>query len=911
MAIIINDNLAVNAGKPVDNKYLNISTPWTSVSQVNTNIPESYRYLGLTVNINSTEYWYKNSVTDGGLVLKNLVGTLNNVINGLSLVSSGTTVSLGGTLTGNTVFDGGASLYNLRYGGNYHTNYTNRTLVDKQYVDTYALGLTPIQSVLVATTGNTTLSGLTTIDGILLTGGDRILVKDQTSGANNGVYSASTGVWGRTNDFNLSAVTGTYMWVLSGDTLARTAWVLTTKIPTIGVTPLVFVLFTQVLDVSAGVGIDITTLAGNYEINFDGANVAGNSICWDGSQLGINPSTQLVIDGSITGATNGLTKTGRNVVLGGDLTGNTMITLPYASKTSLIIGQDTTNWYGGRLEICRDNTSVSGNSALFGVRYDATCYSTIQALATSGICFGACVCGGQHSMKLGSNALTYSSCYHGDYVNRSLVDKEYVDNSTSAISASNGLTRIGDYITLGGTLTGNTGIGGGGNDLELGMADNELSNLYVKSVGLTEIVTSNLDIYSCSATYYDGAPFPSGITYGACYHNTYVNRSLVDKEYVDNKVIMNSGNTIFNSDIVVSIAAGKTFGRYINGDTIPASGKTANQVMLLALVEPLTPTINLTSSSNIVTFGLAHKIVNLDYSYVINSLNASVASVSLEWRRNNTGAWTTLSTNTGSTAYMHNINDSVDRFLATVINYRYIVIDSLGASGQTTHDVVPEAYALPTFSPTYVGTVLSYETQMLREIGNVNTTIDGGIASNRSLVKLTAYRVQRSVNGGSWTTITSESSFSALTKTITSYLDSGAVGGATSIEYRVQVDDDYTTNTSPTYSIVLKYASYYGYSVNASLTGSQIHGLGNQALLSSRSRTMTLTAPATYYTYVSYPASFGDLVSAVMDGASTVLGAFTKLSNVTVTNGYGQLVSNIVYKSNSTLAFTNNSVAFS
>jgi len=48
-----------------------------------------------------------------------------------------------------------------------------------------------------------------------------------------------------------------------------------------------------------------------------------------------------------------------------------------------------------------------------------------------------------------------------------------------------------------------------------------------------------------------------------------------------------------------------------------------------------------------------------------------------------------------------------------------------------------------------------------------------------------------------------------------------------------------------------------------------------------------------------------------MDGTSPVLGAFTKLTNVTVTNYYGEAVSNIIYKSNAPAAFTNNSLAFS
>lgn len=53
-----------------------------------------------------------------------------------------------------------------------------------------------------ATTANITLSGEQTIDGVAIVSGDRVLVKNQTSSVNNGVYTASTGTWSRALDFD-------------------------------------------------------------------------------------------------------------------------------------------------------------------------------------------------------------------------------------------------------------------------------------------------------------------------------------------------------------------------------------------------------------------------------------------------------------------------------------------------------------------------------------------------------------------------------------------------------------------------------------------------------------------------------------------------------------------------------------
>lgn len=71
-----------------------------------------------------------------------------------------------------------------------------------------------------ATTAAITLSGEQTIDGVAIVSGDRVLVKNQASGVDNGIYIASTGGWSRALDFDGSrdARNGTLVFVTSGST---------------------------------------------------------------------------------------------------------------------------------------------------------------------------------------------------------------------------------------------------------------------------------------------------------------------------------------------------------------------------------------------------------------------------------------------------------------------------------------------------------------------------------------------------------------------------------------------------------------------------------------------------------------------------------------------------------------------
>lgn len=81
-----------------------------------------------------------------------------------------------------------------------------------------------------ATTANITLSGTQTIDGLSVVADDRVLVKNQTTASQNGIYVASAGSWVRATDFdgNTEVEYGTLVFVAAGTANAATIWYVTT-----------------------------------------------------------------------------------------------------------------------------------------------------------------------------------------------------------------------------------------------------------------------------------------------------------------------------------------------------------------------------------------------------------------------------------------------------------------------------------------------------------------------------------------------------------------------------------------------------------------------------------------------------------------------------------------------------------
>lgn len=131
----------------------------------------------------------------------------------------------------------------------------------KGYVDNAVNGTDWKQSVRAATTANITLSGTQTIDGISLVAGERVLVKDQTTASQNGLYVVASGAWSRSTDADTDAdfTSGLAVMVTEGTTQGDTQWRVTTNDTiVVGTTAIVFAQIGAGTSYVEGNGIDIT-----------------------------------------------------------------------------------------------------------------------------------------------------------------------------------------------------------------------------------------------------------------------------------------------------------------------------------------------------------------------------------------------------------------------------------------------------------------------------------------------------------------------------------------------------------------------------------------------------------------------------------------------------------------------------
>ena len=257
----------------------------------------------------------------------------------------------------------------------------------KNYVDTVAEGLHVHEAAHCATTASlatlsggtvtynngtsgvgatlTLSSGLTAIDGHTLNNGDRILVKNESTQAHNGMYvRTSATVLTRSSDFDTAIEIGggDFTFVENGTTYANTGWVQTVEVLTVGTDNVIWQQFSGTGTFTAGDGLTISGTEFNVVGTADRITVNPNSIDIASTYVGQSSITTLgtigtgTWQGTIISPTYGGTgvNNGSNTItLGGNFThsgahtltvtttANTSITLPTTGTLATLAGTET------------------------------------------------------------------------------------------------------------------------------------------------------------------------------------------------------------------------------------------------------------------------------------------------------------------------------------------------------------------------------------------------------------------------------------------------------------------------------------------------------------------------------------------------------------------------------------------
>ena len=246
-----------------------------------------------------------------GAVTGNVNGNLTGNVTGNVTAASGTSTFNNVTISGSLDMDSGTSATITGLAS--PTN--DSDAATKGYVDALAQGIDAKASVVVATTANITLSGTQTIDGIAVSVGDRVLVKDQTTASGNGIYVVASGSWTRATDADTwTELVAAFTFVERGTAQANNGYICTvTAGGTIGTTAVTFAQFSGAGQITAGAGMVKSGNTLNVQTASSSRIVVGSDeidLASTGVSAGTYKSVTTDVYGRITAGTNPTTLSG-------------------------------------------------------------------------------------------------------------------------------------------------------------------------------------------------------------------------------------------------------------------------------------------------------------------------------------------------------------------------------------------------------------------------------------------------------------------------------------------------------------------------------------------------------------------------------------------------------------------------
>ena len=315
------ETLTFTGGSGIDTAVTDNEVTVTAAGITNSNLSGS---AGITnANLANPTLTLGSTTLTLGATTTDVAGLTSLVIDSITI--NGATVSTSAGNTDIVMSPHGTGTVTVPSGYEDRAGFTTNSLANKAYVDQVAQGLDAKPSTRVATTANLSATysngtagvGATltnsgsqaafAVDGVTPSAGDRVLVKDQTAAAQNGIYVVTT-VGDGSSNWVLTRATpedqpaelsgGSFVFVEEGTANGDNGYVFThTGAPTFGTTALDVTQFSGAGQINAGAALSKT--GNQMDVEVDGSSIEVNADALRVKALGI---TNAMLAGSIDGA---------------------------------------------------------------------------------------------------------------------------------------------------------------------------------------------------------------------------------------------------------------------------------------------------------------------------------------------------------------------------------------------------------------------------------------------------------------------------------------------------------------------------------------------------------------------------------------------------------------------------------